>query len=116
MSQDEGVGRASAPSSLRSRREKLAHQGFVAYQRSTCLLGGSMDMQPQAVAGTESTFPRHAAKAAWVAPILAAVASNFIRGVSPFGADMVALALIVVGLAQIGRAHVELQSPDHLVC
>jgi hypothetical protein len=57
-----------------------------------------MDPQPQAVVATESTFPRHAARASWLAALLAAIGSNFVRPHSPLAADALSLLLIVVGL------------------
>jgi hypothetical protein len=57
-----------------------------------------MEMQPQAVAVSESTFPRQAARASILAPIVAAIAGNFVRTQSPIVADLITIVLVVAGL------------------
>ena len=53
--------------------------------------------QPQAVVAPKPTFIHQAARASWMLPIVAAIASNLVRPKSALFADLIMLALIVTG-------------------
>ena len=53
--------------------------------------------QPQAVVAPKPTFIHKAARASWMLPIVAAIASNLVRPRSALFADLIMLALIVTG-------------------
>lgn len=56
-------------------------------------------LQPQAVVAPKATFVHQAARASWILPIVAAIASNLVRPSSALFADLIMLALIVSGFA-----------------